>query len=207
MKLSKKQLLVNEVFTPNEEGISMWIAREVLANTPLDWGSNGTQRHGVFFSDKRYVWEKQQDGSKITAVRTNGFSENYLHGASRPIRKDIHQFHKTGSCVVCGSHSDLVTDHKNDLYNDIRVLNASTQTKEDFQCLCNHCNLQKRQVSKITIQTGKRYGASNIPSLAVFGIDFISGDETYDKDDVDAMKGTYWYDPVAFMEHIKNKVV
>ena len=40
--------------------------------------------------------------------------------------------------------------------------------------------------------------------LKVFGINFINGDETYNPDDVDAMKGTYWYDPVAFMKGIKN---
>lgn len=51
---------------------------------------------------------------------------------------------------ICGSKSHLVTDHKNDLYNDIRVLNSKTQTVDDFQCLCNHCNLQKRQISKQT---------------------------------------------------------
>ena len=38
--------------------------------------------------------------------------------------------------------------------------------------------------------------------MKVFGIDFISGDETYDADNIDAMKGTYWYVPVPFMEGI-----
>jgi hypothetical protein len=51
-------------------------------------------------------------------------------------------------------------------------------------------------------ETKKRYGSTNIPMMKVFGIDFISGDETYDADDVDAMKGTYWYDTVDFMEGI-----
>ena len=107
-------------------------------------------------------------------------------------------------CVVCGSHSDLVTDHKNDLYNDPRVLCAATQTIDDFQCLCNHCNLQKRQVSVKTKQTNQRIPATDIPQLAIFGIDFIHGDKTFDPSDVNAMVGTYWYDPVAFMAHIKT---
>ena len=109
-------------------------------------------------------------------------------------------------CVVCGSKSDLVTDHKNDLYNDSRVLNETTQTVDDFQCLCNHCNLQKRQVSKKTKETMTRYPATKIPGLAVFGIDFIEGNATLDLNDPKAMVGTYWYDPVAFMKAIKVKL-
>ena len=58
-----------------------------------------------------------------------------VEGASRPIRPDIHKCHKEMGCVVCGSHSDLVTDHKDDTYSNNRVLDASTQTIDDFQCL------------------------------------------------------------------------
>jgi hypothetical protein len=108
---------------------------------------------------------------------------------------------------MCGCKSEVECDHKNDLYNDPMVLQIETQRKEDFQSLCRHCNTQKRQIIKDTKRTGKRYGATKIPILKVFGIDFIGGDETFDSDDVDAMKGTYWYDPVAFMEGIKEKII
>ena len=206
-KLSNKQKEVDLVFHPNADGKSEWVSREVLnKNLTLSWGNNGCGRHGVYFGDNRYIWEKQGN-VKITALRTIGFSEDHLYGAQRPIRKDIHDYHKSRACVVCGSCSDLVTDHKNDLYNDIRVLDLNTQTKEDFQCLCTHCNLQKRQVSKMTKEQGKRYGASNIPSLAVFGIDFIDGDETFDASDIYAMKGTYWYDPKEFMIQLKKNII
>ena len=205
-KLSNKQQEVDLIFQPNKDGVSEWVLREILNQNPtLGWGNNGCGRHGVYFGDNRYIWEKQGK-CKITALRTTGFSDDHLYGAQRPIRKDIHKYHKSQTCVVCGSHSDLVTDHKNDLYNDIRVLDSTTQTKEDFQCLCNHCNLQKRQVSKMTKEQGKRYGASNIPSLGIFGIDFIYGDETFDAKDIHAMEGTYWYDPVEFMKQLKKKL-
>ena len=128
---------------------------------------------------------------------------------TRPIRNDIKRYWINFSCCACGRNTDLICDHKNDLYNDPRVLQTKTQTKEDFQSLCNQCNLLKRQVSKNTKKTKKRYGATNIQMLKVFGIDFIHGNETYDPDNVDAMKGTYWYDPIAFMggvyEKMKNK--
>jgi len=203
-KLSKKQEEVDRVFSPDENGMSVWISRITMDdNTILKWGNNGTGRHGVYFGDNRYIWEKQGKG-KITALRTNGINDDILHGHERPIRLDIRKLHKEKGCVVCGSRSDLVCDHKNDLYNDPRVLSMETQTKEDFQSLCNHCNLQKRQVSKETRNAGKRIGATTIPSVAVFGVDYTQGDETFDPSDVDAMVGTYWYDPVDFMKKIKN---
>tara|TARA_B100000925_G_C21936343_1_gene442545 strand:+ start:172 stop:873 length:702 start_codon:yes stop_codon:yes gene_type:complete len=206
-KLSKKQVEVERLFNPDIDGKSRWVTRkEISENEILDWGKNGAARHGVYFGDKRYIWEKEGKGM-IKALRTVGFSDNELYGASRPIRPDIEKHHKSMGCVVCGSHSDLVTDHKNDLYNDLRVLDRKTQTIEDFQCLCNHCNLQKRQVSKVTKETGKRVGATTIPSLAIFGVDFVEGDENIDESDVNAMVGTYWYDPVEFMKKIKEKII
>jgi len=206
-KLAKKQLEVNRVFQPDAWGNSPWIPREVIRNNPLlDWGDNGAGRHGVYFADNRFIWEKQGSRS-ITALRTVGFSDDKLRGAARPIRTDVREHHKANGCVVCGSRSDLVTDHKNDLYNDPRVLNAKTQTIDDFQCLCNHCNLQKRQVSKVTKERGKRVGATTIASLSIFGIDFVEGDDKFDEKDVNAMVGTYWYDPVEFMKKIKEKLL
>jgi hypothetical protein len=205
-KLSTKQMAVDRVIQPNSDGISRWVSREELDNAPeLNWGNNGAGRHGVYFGDTRYNWEKQGSG-KITHLRTNGFNTDSLRGASRPIRDDIHAHHKSMGCVVCGSNSDLVTDHKNDLYNDPRVLKKSTQVQDDFQCLCNHCNLQKRQVARRTLETGERFPATKIPSLAPFGIDFIHGDETFDPNDPDAMVGTYWHDPIEFMKQVNERL-
>ena len=205
-KLTKKQREVDALFKPDEHGRSDWVSREkIRENKILDWGKNGAGRGGVYFSDKRYFWEKKGKRS-IEALRTIGFSDDYLYGATRPIRTDIRKHHKKNGCVVCGSHSDLVTDHKNDLYNNPLVLNTKTQTIDDFQCLCNHCNLQKRQVSKKTKEIGKRIGATTIPTYAVFGIDFVEGDETFDEKDINAMVGTYWYDPVEFAKKIREKL-
>ena len=145
-----------------------------------------------------------QPGNNIQYLKVFGIKEPDL---SRPIRDDIRQQYKTQPCVVCGSCSELVCDHKNDLYNDPRVLNRDTQTMDDFQSLCNHCNLQKRQVMKTTRQTGKRYGATMIPGLFVYGIDFTQGDETLDMESPSALIGTYWYDPIQFHHTIMKRLV
>ena len=207
LKLSPKQVSVDQVFQPDENGFSDWIARAIIqANPNLNWGKNGVQRHGVFFADKRYVWEKYPKTGTITHLKLSGFNPDVEVNTTRPIRDEIHAYHKSMGCVVCGSHSSLVTDHKNDLYNDQRVLNAETQTIDDFQCLCTHCNLQKREVAVKTKASGKRYKATNIPQLAVFGIDFIEGDEFLDFKNPNAMVGTFWHDPLAFMNYIKNNM-
>tara|TARA_B100000676_G_C17884333_1_gene735649 strand:- start:178 stop:909 length:732 start_codon:yes stop_codon:yes gene_type:complete len=138
-------------------------------------------------------------GYKIHGLRST--SHSYDH----PIRKDIRTHFKGKPCVFCGQKGDCV-DHKNDLYNDTRVLSEDTQTESDFQSTCNACNTIKRGHSYKTKLSGKRFPATNIPSLAVFEIDFLIGDESYDKDDPNALVGTYWYDPVAFMEGVNQRL-
>lgn len=136
----------------------------------------------------------------ITLLQIFGLSDDT--SSSRPISDHIRKIITKQSCVVCGSNSEIIPDHKNDLYNDLRVLSKKTQKLSDFQPLCNHCNLQKRQVAKVTRETGKRYGATNIAQLLSFGVDFITCDETFDVKDPYAMVGTYWYNPVEFMENL-----
>ena len=205
-KLTKKQILVNQIFRPNKMGISEWKTRDDLSNTPLKLSNNGNSRHGKFYNDTRFIWEKKIEKRTVVAIRTNGYDKSDNNINKRSIRKDIKEYHYKTGCVCCGCTSDLVVDHKNDLYNDPRVLNINTQNIDDFQCLCTHCNLQKRQVCKHTIECGRRYGATNIPQLEIFGIDFISGDETFNPNDIDALKGTYWYDVIAVMEQIKISI-
>lgn len=135
-------------------------------------------------------------GIKLYGLRT----EN----SDRPIKTSIKkEIIHNAKCVVCGCSSDLRCDHKNDMYNDIRVLSINTQSKSDFQPLCNHCNLQKRQVNKDTTKDKQLYSATQIPMLTIFGIDFIDNiDKPYDDSDIHLVTNTFWYDPIKFMKHI-----
>jgi len=121
---------------------------------------------------------------------------------NRQIRRDIIEFYRKMSCVVCGSSSELVCDHKNDLYNDMRVLNTKTQTLDDFQSLCNHCNLQKRQVCKNEEQTGKIYSAKNIQRYKIYPFEFPWEKKVFDKTNIYCKNDTYWFDPVEFDKKI-----
>ena len=191
-----------------------------------DWCRNSTIKTSIYKfatmksngTEINIPWKASDEEAKIIEedFRTNckiikGNNQVYYfkifgiknEDSSHPIRKDILDYYKKIPCVNCGSNSELQCDHKNGLYNDLRVLDAKTQTLEDFQSLCRHCNCQKRQVEKKTKETSKRYSASNIPSLNIFCIDFIEGDETINFEDINALKGTYWYDPIEFMKQIK----
>jgi hypothetical protein len=106
------------------------------------------------------------------------------------------------SCVICGTNTDIICDHKNDLYNDIRVLNTSTQELNDFQPLCNHCNLQKRQICKNEEKTQRIYSAKNIIRYKKYNFEFPWEKKIFDKNDINCKKDTYWFDPVEF----ENKI-
>jgi len=123
--------------------------------------------------------------------------ENDDKQTKRPISKDIKKFHLQSPCVICDTNK-TICDHKNDLYNDPRVLDIKTQTKDDFQSLCNNCNLRKRAVSMKTVKEKKRQPPGAAALAMNGGIEFTYGDETFDPKDPQAMVGTYWYDPIAF---------
>lgn len=142
-------------------------------------------------------------GTKIQFIKLHGFqNQEYLH----PIASYIRTIYQNKACVVCGSRNDTVVDHKNGLYNDPRVLNIELQSIDDFQVLCNHCNLQKRQTIKKMKKSGKRYPATSIPSIAMFNVDFTDGTANYDPLDPKWGVGTYWNDPIEFISNCVTKL-
>jgi hypothetical protein len=138
-----------------------------------------------------------QPGNSIQLIKIIGPYD--ASSSTRAIRADIKMAFKNSVCVSCGTGKTEI-DHKNGLYNDPRVLSTKTQRVEDFQPLCKHCNDQKRQTYKWQTENGRRYPATKIPMFRNHSIDFVEGDEKYDPNDLDAMVGTYWYDPVEFMK-------
>lgn len=197
-KPTERQMKIDKLFEPDNDGCSRWVSREEVENTDLKPpGRNGNGRYDTYFEDYRYVWEAQKIKKTNMAWRMVGFA--YAQG-SRDVRADIKNHFKGKPCVACNqTKKNMVVDHKNDLLNDPRVLDPKTQRTDEFQSLCQRCNLSKREVCKKMRNTGKRQGATQINGeLALLSVDFISGDETYDPDDVNATVGTYWHDPIAF---------
>ena len=219
-----------ELVTRLSQNFTKIIPRSQLSeHKKLDWGKNGI---GDRWANKKFNYSSIQKNGTIHLYSENdtdciqeeivksfleeiknnnkkeiGIIGIFVHSVrqnieSRPIRNDIKKYYQKQSCVVCGSNSDLVCDHKNDLYNDPRVLSTETQELSDFQSLCNHCNLQKRQVCKIEKETNTIYSAKNIPQFKSFPFEFTWENKPYDLLDINTKKGTYWYDPIEFTNAI-----
>ena len=114
------------------------------------------------------------------------------------IRTGIRRLVCAKRCVACGRQDDIQCDHKNDLKNDPRVMDTQTQTIDDFQPLCRGCNDLKRSALQHVHKTGTRYGATQLGMG--YKVDFVQGDETFDKEDPNWYVGTYWGDCLAFRQ-------
>lgn len=116
------------------------------------------------------------------------------------IRKKIYSM----PCCNCGATRNIQCDHKDDFKTDQKVLNKETQKLEHFQPLCGSCNGRKREDKMKTIKTGKRQPPPR--GNVDFGIDFIEGDETFDKNKPNRV-GTYWYDCVLFRKKAIEMII
>lgn len=218
----KKEILVEYIFSPNTEGISEWktikeFTKEVNINGIVDklsWAttnSNGHMRYNVAFGVKKYLWKcKRKNEStrgKIVALKLDGFNPLRSEYFNRPIRKDIKEYCKKMHCVQCGKidKNGNIPDHKNDLYNDIRVLNINTQLLSDFQPMCNKCNLLKRAKNVEMRKTNIRPKAPYI-LLQIGFPEYIEGNESFDIKDINTLKGSYWYDINDFLKKAKTMI-
>ena len=210
------------------------ISKNIIDKHPiLQWGNNGIGDRWVKKIFNYTVIQKnkiktysENDDEKINIEEIKLFQQNNIgigiigimvhsvkinNTSSRPIKKEINDYYKKLPCVSCGSNSELTVDHKNDLYNDKDVLDKKIQKKEDFQTLCNHCNLQKRQICKKEKETNKLYSALNIPMFQIFKDEFFVNNNKFDWENnvfdiknKDSKIGSYWYDPVQFVKNIKD---
>ena len=199
---------------------------EIQKHSSLYWGKNGVGDRfarkkfnytSIFFNGKTKIYsENENDTIENNILKTfledhknrKGIVGIFVHSKksmnvpNRQVRNDIKKSVKINSCVCCGSNTDITCDHKNDLYNDKRVLNIKTQVVDDFQSLCNHCNLQKRQTNRWEIKNNKIYSAKNIISYKSYLFEFPWEKKSFDISDINTKKDTYWYDPVEFNNKI-----
>lgn len=156
----------------------------------------------INYSQFHFPVEKGAPGTSIKYIQVVG--KKNKSSCDRDIRQDIRTYFGNKACVNCSLSKTpskchlFVVDHKNSLYNDPRVLNTQTQRLDDFQSLCNKCNLIKRSVTEKERKSRKRCAGTLVESVAHFGIDFIAGDELLDFADPNALVGTYWYDCAQF---------
>ena len=77
-------------------------------------------------------------------------------------------------------------------------MNNKTQVIEDFQPLCNHCNLQKRQICILEQKMERIYSAKNIQRYKVYDFEFPWEKKNYNILDIHCKTDTFWYDPIKF---------
>jgi len=201
-RTEKNKKLVDEIFKPDINGISDWKTRVEIDMTALRLGRNGNIRQNTPWSDK-YKWEIQRENNKPRGFperfRTIGISDKIIH--KRPIRKNIKDklLKEYKNCRHCGNTKDLCVDHKNDLYNDIRVLDIKTQHIDDFQILCNKCNKDlKHQEDNREKKSGKlcRIGEINLVPYCYDNFDYPweLALTTYEPHNINCKIYKYWYD-------------
>lgn len=129
----------------------------------------------------------------------NGWRLNgYLNpDKSNYIRGDIQRIIHAQPCAMCGSVHKIQTDHKNGRKDDKRVWNKDTQLLSDFQPLCQHDNLRKKNICERCIKTGLRPDARKITLLRKCPFGWSEGGEKYDTKY--GCKGCIWYDVLDFL--------
>ena len=221
-----KNKIIEDIVCQLSNNYTTIISREQLKeHSELDWGDNGIGdrwankkfNYTVIYHSKKVKTYSENDNDVLDSVIVTDFLAQhslakgivgiFVHSkrtniSNRPIRKDIDKEIKKYSCVSCGSNSDIICDHKNDIYNDKEVLHIKTQKLEDFQPLCNHCNLQKRQIFKDETRESKIYSAKNFQKYKMYPFEFPWEKKAFDIHDVNTKKDTYWYDPVEFNNKI-----
>ena len=148
---------------------------------------------------KKYIIEFDKtisSGNGIDRIRLNGFNND---NSTQHIRADIKRVIKQKRCVILGTSNPEV-DHKNGMKNESRVMTNENQQLSDFQPLSKAANDAKRQFCKECKRTGIRYDAKKLG----YPMSYYQGVATHNNEE-DACIGCYWYDPIEFKKHLKEK--
>uniref|UniRef100_A0A6C0I0G6 HNH nuclease domain-containing protein n=1 Tax=viral metagenome TaxID=1070528 RepID=A0A6C0I0G6_9ZZZZ len=177
---------------------STGITRTYSENTENDY-INDTLLN-AFLENYRSV---RNSGSISSIGNSSGIIGIFVHSVkqnieTRNIRANIKKEIKSRMCAMCDSYKEVECDHKNDLYNDKRVLILEEQSEEDFQPLCRRCNLQKRQHCIKEKETNKLYSGKQSQRYRSCTFEFPWEKKNFDINDPDCKKDTFWYDILEF---------
>lgn len=190
-----------ELANPNDKGLSRWVSASEFTGKyealKLGNGASWCRKESVLA--KKYIIEfdkKITPGNRIDRIRLIGLNNGDF---SQHINAEIKRTIKARRCVILGTSNPEV-DHKNGLKNEARVMRNENQKLSDFQPLSKAANDAKRQFCKECMRTGKRYDAKKLG----YPMSYYHGDENL-SDNEDACVGCFWYDPIEFRKHLKQK--
>lgn len=198
--MTKTDLFI-QIAQPNKNGVSRWVHVDEFVGeyASLTFGNGASWARKESTLAKKYVIEFDKSltpGNGIDRIRLNGFNSGKY---SQHIREDIKKAIRSRRCVVLGTSNPEV-DHKNGMKNEDRVMCNQDQLLEDFQPLSKAANDAKRQFCKECRSTGIRYDAMQLG----YPMSYYKGKANHNYEE-DACIGCYWYDPIEFKKHLREK--
>lgn len=200
-KKKTKIELFEELAEIDEKGASRWVSVDEFVGDyqglQLLNGAGWSRDDGPF--GRKYIIERDKSitpGNRTDAIRTVGFNNGtYKSYIDANIKKII----QSQRCVVLGTSNPEV-DHKNGMKNEDRVMENTNQRLSDFQPLSKAANDAKRQFCKECKKTGIRYDAKKLG----YPMSYYKGTAKHNNEE-DACVGCFWYDPIEFRKHLKQK--
>ena len=190
-----------ELARPNTQGISRWVSVTEFTGryADLKFGNGASWARKESTLAKQYIVEFDKSitsGNGIDRIRLNGFNNGDF---SQHISPEIKRIIKAQRCVILGTSNPEV-DHKNGMKNESRVMRNEAQRITDFQPLSKAANDAKRQYCKDCRRTGIRYDAKQLG----YPMSYYIGSAEHDGSETGCI-GCYWYDPMEFKRHLKQK--
>ena len=198
--MSKTELFL-KLAQPDKNGVSRWVNTSEFVDeyADLKFGNGASWARKESNLAKQYNVEFDKSitkGPSIDRIRVNGFNDNdYSQHISAHIKREI----KQRRCVILGTSNPEV-DHKNGMKNEDRVMRNEDQRIDDFQPLSKAANDAKRQFCKECRKTGIRFDAKKLG----YPMSYYKGEAKHHFEE-DACIGCYWYDPLEFKRHLKEK--
>lgn len=199
--MATKTDLFLELAQPDINGCSRWVDTSEFTGkyATLKFGNGASWARKESTLAKRYIIEFDKSitsGNGIDRIRLSGLNDGDY---SQHIRSDIKREIRSRRCVVLGTSNPEV-DHKNGMKNEGRVMRNEDQRLSDFQPLSKAANDAKRQFCKECRRTGIRYDAKKLG----YPMSYYCGNARHNNEE-DACIGCYWYDPLEFKKHLKQK--
>lgn len=198
--MTKNELFL-QLAKPDLKGVTRWvkITEFVGEYADLAFGNGASWARKESTLAKKYIIEFDKTitpGNGIDAIRLNGFNDGDF---SQHIKIEIKRAIRSRRCVVLGTSNPEV-DHKNGMKNESRVMRNENQKLSDFQPLSKAANDAKRQFCKVCMKTGIRYDAKQLG----YPMSYYAGKENHSGEE-NACVGCFWYDPLEFRKHLKEK--
>ena len=198
--MTKTELFL-QLAQPDQNGCSRWINTTEFVGeyADLKFGNGASWARKESTLAKKYKIEFDKtitSGNGIDRIRLVGFNDGDY---SQHIRADIKREISSRRCVVLGTSKPEV-DHKNGMKNEGRVMKNEDQQLSDFQPLGKAANDAKRQCCKECRESGIRFDAKTLG----YPMSYYAGGATHNMEE-DACIGCYWYDPIEFKKHLKQK--